>query len=151
MQRFCLALDLVDDAELIKEYEKYHAKGNAWPAVTQHDIDAGILNIEIFRTGNRMFMILETVDEFTFEKKAAFDATNPTALQNDVNVGSYSITGATYDNLVIGSQMRTALGQSKLKTLTTVSITDTAQRDTIRSLLNQIGSPTDKAKLKLTA
>ena len=77
MQRFCLALDLVDDAELIKEYEKYHAKGNAWPAVTQHDIDAGGLNIEIFRTGNRMFMILETGDEFTFEKKAAFDATNP--------------------------------------------------------------------------
>jgi L-rhamnose mutarotase len=24
-----------------------------------------------------MFMILETVDEFTFEKKAEFDATNP--------------------------------------------------------------------------
>lgn len=77
MKRFCLALDLVDDAALIKEYEHYHAKGNAWPEVTQHDIDAGVLNIEIFRTGNRMFMILETVDEFTFEKKAAFDATNP--------------------------------------------------------------------------
>jgi L-rhamnose mutarotase len=45
MQRFCLALDLVDDSELIKEYEKFHAKGNAWPAVTQHDIDAGVLNI----------------------------------------------------------------------------------------------------------
>ncbi|NQW75497.1 MAG: L-fucose mutarotase, partial [Cytophagales bacterium] len=37
MQRFCLALDLVDDSELIKEYEHYHAKGNAWPEVTQHD------------------------------------------------------------------------------------------------------------------
>ena len=77
MQRFCLALDLVDDPELIKEYEQYHAKGSAWPEVTQHDIDAGVLNIEIFRTGNRMFMILETDDAFTFEKKAAFDATNP--------------------------------------------------------------------------
>jgi L-rhamnose mutarotase len=77
MQRFCLALDLVDDPELIKEYEQYHAKGSAWPEVTQHDIDAGILNIEIFRTGNRMFMILETDDAFTFEKKALFDATNP--------------------------------------------------------------------------
>jgi L-rhamnose mutarotase len=77
MQRFCLALDLVDDSELIREYEQYHAAGNAWPEVTQHDIDAGVLNIEIFRTGNRMFMILETVDEFTFEKKAIFDASNP--------------------------------------------------------------------------
>jgi len=77
MQKFCLALDLIDEPESIKKYEYHHAKGNAWPEVTQHDIDAGILNIEIFRTGNRMFMILETVDEFTFEKKAAFDSANP--------------------------------------------------------------------------
>ena len=77
MQKFCLALDLIDDAERIKEYEKHHAPGNAWPEVTQHDLDAGITNIEIYRTGNRMFMILETDDDFTFEKKAAFDATNP--------------------------------------------------------------------------
>ena len=45
MQRFCLALDLVDDLQLIKEYEHHHAKGSAWPEVTQHDIDAGISNI----------------------------------------------------------------------------------------------------------
>jgi L-rhamnose mutarotase len=76
MQRFCLALDLVDDEALIAEYEHYHAPGSAWPEVTQHDIDAGITNIEIFRTGTRMFMILEANDDFTFEKKAAFDATN---------------------------------------------------------------------------
>jgi L-rhamnose mutarotase len=77
MQRFCLALDLIDDPDLIREYEHYHAPGSAWPEVTKHDLDAGILNIEIFRTGNRMFMILETNDEFEFGKKTAFDATNP--------------------------------------------------------------------------
>ena len=48
MQRFCLALDLIDDADSIREYEQYHAPGSAWPEVTQHDLDAGILNIEIF-------------------------------------------------------------------------------------------------------
>lgn len=31
MQRFYLVLDLVDDLELIEEYEHYHAKGKAWP------------------------------------------------------------------------------------------------------------------------
>lgn len=77
MQRFCLTLDLIDDPESIQEYEQYHAPGSAWPEVTQHDIDCGITNIEIFRTGNRMFMILETVDEFTFEDKAKMDASNP--------------------------------------------------------------------------
>ena len=47
------------------------------PVIDLDDIDAGVTNIEIFRTGNRMFMILETDDDFTFEKKAKFDATNP--------------------------------------------------------------------------
>ena len=70
MQKFCLALDLIEDEAMIREYETHHAPGNAWPEVTQHDIDAGILNIEIFRTGNRMFMILETDDAFNFETKA---------------------------------------------------------------------------------
>ena len=77
MKRFCLTLDLIDDPESIKEYEQYHAAGAAWPEVTQHDIDCGVTNIEIFRTGNRMFMILETVDDFTFEEKAKMDAGNP--------------------------------------------------------------------------
>jgi len=77
MKRFALTLDLIDDPKSIEEYEQHHAKGAAWPEVTQHDIDAGILNIEIFRTGNRMFMLLETVDEFDFEEKANFDALNP--------------------------------------------------------------------------
>ncbi|CAN5747416.1 L-rhamnose mutarotase [soil metagenome] len=77
MQRFCLALDLKDDPQLIREYEGWHKSGSAWPEITQHDLDAGITNIEIFRTGNRMFMILETDDDFSFEKKAALDAANP--------------------------------------------------------------------------
>ncbi len=33
--------------------------------------------MEIFRTGNRMFMIMETDDNFTFEGKAAMDTANP--------------------------------------------------------------------------
>lgn len=77
MQRFCFALDLKDDPQLISEYEQYHAPGSAWPEVTQNDLDAGILNLQIYRTGNRMFMIMDTDDEFTFEKKAAMDATQP--------------------------------------------------------------------------
>lgn len=77
MQRFCFALDLKDDPALIKEYENYHAPGNDWPEVTQNDRNAGILNLQIYRTGNRMFMIMETDDDFTFEKKAALDANIP--------------------------------------------------------------------------
>ncbi|MVM36739.1 L-rhamnose mutarotase [Spirosoma sp. HMF3257] len=77
MQRFCLALDLKDDPELIAEYEQWHAKGKGWPEVRQNDLKAGILDLQIYRTANRMFMILDTDDEFTFAKKAQLDANNP--------------------------------------------------------------------------
>lgn len=74
MQKFCLALDLIDDPESIKEYENWHKPGTGWPEVRQNDLDAGITNIEIYRTGNRMFMILETDDNFSFDKKKQLDA-----------------------------------------------------------------------------
>ncbi|GAB3318718.1 L-fucose mutarotase [Larkinella ripae] len=77
MQRFCLALDLQDDPDLIAEYEQWHAPGSGWPEVRQNDLAAGILDLQIYRTGNRMVMILETDDDFTFEKKAALDADSP--------------------------------------------------------------------------
>lgn len=77
MQRFCLSLDLKDDPALIAEYERWHAKGSGWAEVRANDLKAGILDLQIYRTGNRMFMILETDDEFTFEKKAALDSLSP--------------------------------------------------------------------------
>lgn len=74
MQKFCLALDLVDDEELIAEYERYHQK--VWPEIIKSIKDSGIHNMEIYRTGNRMFMIIEASDDFSFAKKAAMDAAN---------------------------------------------------------------------------
>ena len=77
MKRFCLALDLVDDPELIAEYEHWHKKENGWPEIKKSILDGGISNMEIYRTGNRLFMIMETSDDFSFERKAAMDAANP--------------------------------------------------------------------------
>jgi len=77
MQRFCLTLDLKDDPDLIKEYEAWHAPGKGWPEVRQNDLAAGVLDLQIYRFGTRMVMILETDDNFSFEKKAAMDAGNP--------------------------------------------------------------------------
>jgi L-rhamnose mutarotase len=77
MKRYCLTLDLIDEPESIRVYENHHATGNAWPEVTQHDIDCGILGMEIYRTGNRMFMIMETVDDFSVEEKRLKDSKSP--------------------------------------------------------------------------
>jgi L-rhamnose mutarotase len=95
MQRFCLALDLIDDAEMIREYEEYHKSGNAWPEVTQHDLDVGITSIQIYRTGNRLFMILEADDNFTFEKKAALESQNTGMGKSDVEISAAAALGQT--------------------------------------------------------
>lgn len=77
MKRYCLALDLVDDPALIAEYENWHKKENAWPEIKKSITDSGITNMEIYRTGNRLFMIMETDDSFSFERKGAMDEANP--------------------------------------------------------------------------
>lgn len=76
MKRYCLALDLVDDPRLIAEYDNWHKSSNCWPEVKKSLLDSGITNMEIYRTGNRLFMILEAADSFSFESKAALDASN---------------------------------------------------------------------------
>ncbi len=75
MQRHCLALDLKNDPQLIAEYEHYHRQ--VWPEIKQSIRDAGIVVLDIYRVQNRLFMILEADDDFSFEKKAKADAANP--------------------------------------------------------------------------
>jgi L-rhamnose mutarotase len=75
MKRYCLALDLKDDPELIAEYEALHQ--NIRPEIARSIAAAGIHNMQIYRTGNRMFMIIEAEDDFSFAQKAALDAANP--------------------------------------------------------------------------
>jgi L-rhamnose mutarotase len=76
MQRYCLALDLKDDPALIEEYEQWHQSGNVWPEIKKSITDNGITNMEIYRLGNRLFMIMDTDDSFSFEEKATADAEN---------------------------------------------------------------------------
>ncbi len=74
MKRFCLALDLKNDPDLIKQYKQYHKK--VWPEVLKSIKDAGIIDMEIYLTCNRLFMIMETEDEFSFDKKIKLDTKN---------------------------------------------------------------------------
>ena len=74
-RRYCLTLDLKDDPQLIAEYKRYHEK--IWPEITRSIKDAGVLDLEIYLRGTRMFMILEVDEKFSFEAKAAADRSNP--------------------------------------------------------------------------
>jgi L-rhamnose mutarotase len=74
VKRFCLALDLKNDPGLILQYEEHHKK--VWPEIIDSIRDAGIESMQIYRYANRLFMIMETVDKFSFETKAASDNGN---------------------------------------------------------------------------
>lgn len=75
MRRYCLALDLVNDPDLIKEYEKYHEK--VWPEIEASIFQGGIQSMQIYRIENRLFMIMEVDEYFDFEAKSAMDFVNP--------------------------------------------------------------------------
>lgn len=63
--RHCLMLDLKDDAALIAEYEVQHRA--VWTEVAAHLRSHGVLNMDIYRLGTRLCMLMETDD-------AVFDA-----------------------------------------------------------------------------
>ena len=85
--RYCLTVDLKDNPELIASYEAYHK--NVWPEILQSLSDSGITSMQIYRLMNRMFMILETTDDFSFEKKAIMDAANPKVQEWEKIMGQF--------------------------------------------------------------
>jgi L-rhamnose mutarotase len=74
-RRYCLALDLQDDPQLIAEYRRYHE--HVWPEITQRIRESGIEDMEIYLLGTRLFMIMEVNERFSFEAKAETDRDNP--------------------------------------------------------------------------
>ena len=64
MARRCFALDLNDDPNLIAEYETRHGPGAVWPKVIEHIKATGVESMEIWRTGDRLFMIADVVDDY---------------------------------------------------------------------------------------
>jgi L-rhamnose mutarotase len=79
MTRYCFALDLKDDPQLIAAYEQYHQ--SVWPEIIDSIKEADIKSLDIYRVANRMFMIMEVGEDFSLEKKAALDTKNELVVQ----------------------------------------------------------------------
>ena len=80
-RQFCLKLDLHDDEELIREYEQYHQPGYAWPEVIDSIRSSGILDMQIYRSGTQLVMVMTVSDSFSFEDKARLDSQNPKVME----------------------------------------------------------------------
>lgn len=73
MKRFCQTLDLKDDPKLIEQYCYWHQ--HIWKEIPEGIRAVGISNMEIYRLGNRLFMIVETPDDFNWDEAFARLAT----------------------------------------------------------------------------
>jgi L-rhamnose mutarotase len=93
-KRYCKTLTLEDDPRLIEDYKKVHAAGAAWPEITQGMIDVGIVDMEIYLAGTRLFMIMDTLPDFNHETAMAELATKPRQSEWEAYVSKFQRTSA---------------------------------------------------------
>jgi len=74
MKRYCFTLDLIDDENLIEAYKEHHRA--VWPQVKESITSAGVKELEIYLLGNRLFMLMDVDDSFSFEAKTKSDSEN---------------------------------------------------------------------------
>ena len=77
VKRYCQTLDLKDNAELIAEYRKRHSENCAWKEIINGIRQVGILEMDIYILGSRLFMIVETPLDFDWDSAMAKLATLP--------------------------------------------------------------------------
>ena len=75
MKGYCQTLELRDDPELIEKYVEAHA--HVWPEIMEGQREVGILDMQIYRLGTRLFMIVETKDDFDWDRDMGRLATLP--------------------------------------------------------------------------
>ena len=67
-KRYCFALDLKDDPELISTYLKYHSPEHFWSVIGEGIKKAGIEIMDIYNVDNRLFMICEMTEEVDIDE-----------------------------------------------------------------------------------
>ncbi len=77
VKRYCQTMDLRDDPDLIKEYRRRHSQSEAWKEIRDGIRQVGILEMEIYILGTRLFMIVETPLDFDWDTAMAKLATLP--------------------------------------------------------------------------
>lgn len=93
-KRYCKTLSLKEDAQLIEDYKKVHAPGAAWPEITAGMREVGILDMEIYLSGTKLFMIMDTVPDFDHDSAMAQLAHKPRQSEWEAYVSRFQQTSA---------------------------------------------------------
>lgn len=93
-KRYCKTLNLEDDPALIEEYKKVHAMGASWPEITDGIKEVGIIDMEIYIDGSKLFMIMDTVADFDHDQAMAKLATLPRQAEWEAFVSKFQKTNS---------------------------------------------------------
>lgn len=93
-KRYCKTLSLEDDPQLIEEYIRVHAPESAWPEITQGMIEVGIIDMEIYINGTRLFMIMDTLPEVDHDRAMSELATKPRQSEWETFVSRFQKTSS---------------------------------------------------------
>ena len=77
VKRYCQTMDLKADEALIAKYKEAHDRYHSWPEIREGIKQVGILEMEIYILGNRLFMIVETPLDFEWDAAMRQLATLP--------------------------------------------------------------------------
>ena len=77
VKRYCQTLDLKENPELIERYKYLHSSGASWKEIRAGIRQVGILEMEIYIIGSRLFMIVETPLDFNWDEAMGKLATLP--------------------------------------------------------------------------
>ena len=91
-KRYCKTLLLEDNPELIETYKKVHAPGATWSNIPLGMKEVGILDMEIYIFGNRLFMIMDTVPEFDHDQAMKQLAEKPRQAEWEAYVSRFQQT-----------------------------------------------------------
>jgi len=89
VKRYCQTMELKDDAELIRRYREAHDKEHFWDEIKAGIKAVGILEMEIYLLGNRLFMIVETPLDFNWDEAMARLATLPRQQEWEEHVAQF--------------------------------------------------------------
>lgn len=87
MKRYCQTLELVDNPDLVEKYLEAHR--HVWPEIQAGIRSVGILDMQIYALGTRLFMICDTTDDFDWEKDNARLATLPRQAEWEAYVAQF--------------------------------------------------------------
>lgn len=88
-KRYCQTLRLKGTAEEMEEYVRLHSKEVQWKEIRDGIREVGILEMEIYRLDDLLFMIVETPADFDWNSAMARLATLPRQEEWERTVAKY--------------------------------------------------------------